>query len=72
MGSVSTVVFRAWLGIPIFGSDFLEPHCKQNSNSIFDSKDSGWIFFEIPMSGESENWKSAKFGILVFFLHSLY
>ncbi len=33
------------LGIPIFGSDFWDPHRKWNSNSVFDSKDSGWIFF---------------------------
>ncbi len=36
---------KAWLGIPIFGSDFLDPHCKRNSDSVFDSKDSGRIFF---------------------------
>ncbi len=48
---------QAWLGIPIFGSNFWDPHCKRNSNSVFDSKDSGRIFFfEILMSGESENW----------------
>jgi hypothetical protein len=29
------------MAIPIFGSDFWDPHCKQNSNSIFDSEDSG-------------------------------
>ncbi len=34
-----------WLGIPIFGSDFWDPHRKRNSNSIFDSWDSGRIFF---------------------------
>jgi hypothetical protein len=34
-----------WLGIPIFGSDFWHPHWKQNSDSIFDSEDSGRIFF---------------------------
>jgi hypothetical protein len=33
------------LGIPIFGSDFWDPHCKRNSNSVFDSKDSSGIFF---------------------------
>jgi hypothetical protein len=49
----------AWLGILIFGSDFWDPHCKWNSDSVFDSKDSGWKFiFEIPMSGESENRNS--------------
>ncbi len=35
----------AWLGIPIFTSDFWDPHRKQNSNSVFDSKDSGWNYF---------------------------
>jgi hypothetical protein len=35
---------QAWLGIPIFGSDFWDPHRKWNSNSVFDSKDSGRIF----------------------------
>jgi hypothetical protein len=34
-----------WLGIPIFGSDFWDPHRKRNFNFVFDSKDSGWIFF---------------------------
>jgi hypothetical protein len=33
-----------WLGIPIFGSDFWDPHWKQNSNSVFNSGDSGWFF----------------------------
>jgi hypothetical protein len=33
------------LGIPIFGSDFWDPHRKQNSVSVFDSKDYGRIFF---------------------------
>ncbi len=47
-----------WLGIPIFGSDFRDPHCKRNSDSVFDSKNSGGFFFEIPMSGQSENWNS--------------
>ncbi len=38
---------RARLGIPICGSDFWDPHRKQNSDSVFDSKDSGRkIFFE--------------------------
>jgi hypothetical protein len=36
---------ESWLGIPIFGSDFWDPHRKRNYNSVFDSKDSGWIFF---------------------------
>ncbi len=49
---------QSWLGIPIFGSDFWDPHRKRNSNSFFEYEDSGRIFFEIPMSGESENWNS--------------
>ncbi len=36
---------QARLGIPIFGSDFWDPHWKRNSNSLFNSKDSGQIFF---------------------------
>ncbi len=47
-----------WLIIPIFGSDFWDPHWKQNSDSVFDSGDSGWIFFEIAMSGKSKDWNS--------------
>ncbi len=57
----------AWLGILIFGSDFWDPHCKQNSDSVFDSEDSGRkIFFEF---GYLESQKIGilvpKFGILV-------
>ncbi len=33
------------LGIPTFGSDFWDPHRKRNSNSVFDSEDSGRDFF---------------------------
>jgi hypothetical protein len=36
--------YKAWLGILIFGSDFSDPHCKWNSDSVFDSKNSGRIF----------------------------
>ncbi len=36
----------AWLGIPIFGCDFWDPHCKRNSDSVFDSEDSGRIFLK--------------------------
>jgi hypothetical protein len=37
----------ARLGIPIFGSNFWDPHQKWNSDSVFDSEDSGRkIFFE--------------------------
>jgi hypothetical protein len=35
----------AWLGIPIFGSDFLDPHCKRNSDSVFNSEGSVWNLF---------------------------
>jgi hypothetical protein len=35
----------AWSGILIFGSDFWDPHKKQNSDFVFDSKDSGWKIF---------------------------
>jgi hypothetical protein len=35
----------AWLGIPMFGSNFWDPHQKQNSDFVFDSKDSSRIFF---------------------------
>ncbi len=33
------------LGIRIFGSDFWDPHWRQNSGSVNDSEDSGRIFF---------------------------
>jgi hypothetical protein len=36
--------FLAWLGIPIFSFDFWDPHPKQSSDSVFDSRDSGWKF----------------------------
>ncbi len=36
---------QPWLGVLVFGSNFWDPNCKQNSNSVFDSKDSGRIFF---------------------------
>jgi hypothetical protein len=34
------------LGIPIFGSDFWDPHWRQNYDSVYDSKDSGRIFLK--------------------------
>jgi hypothetical protein len=46
----------SWLGIPIFGSDFWDPHWNWNSNSIFDSKDSGWIFFLNSTVEKLRNW----------------
>jgi hypothetical protein len=77
-------MFQPWLEILIFGSDFWDPHCRQNSDSVFGSGDSVWnffefqclesqkieilickipeipfgFFFEILMSGKSENWNS--------------
>jgi hypothetical protein len=33
------------LGISIFGSDFWDPHPRRNSDSVYNSGDSGWIFF---------------------------
>jgi hypothetical protein len=38
-------LMKTRLGILIFGSNFLDPHWKRNSDSVFDSKDSGWNFF---------------------------
>jgi hypothetical protein len=55
---IDDAVLHPWLGIPVFGSNFWDPHWKQNSNSIFDSGDSGRIIFEIPISGKSENQNS--------------
>ncbi len=47
------------MGIPIFGSDFWDPHWKRKSDPVYDSEDSGRNFFSrILMSGESENWNS--------------
>ncbi len=48
----------ARLGILIFGSNFWDPQWRQNSNSVYDSEDSGHFYFEILISGESENWNS--------------
>jgi hypothetical protein len=45
----------ARLGIPIFGSDFWDPHRKQNSDSVFESEDSGWIFFSNSAVEKSRN-----------------
>ncbi len=38
-----------------FGSNFLDPHCKQNSDSVFDAKDSGQDFFL-----DSDVWRVRK------------
>jgi hypothetical protein len=58
---------QLWLGIPIFASDFWDPHCKQNSDSVFDSKDSGWkIFFEFRcLERQKTGIPIPKFRILV-------
>ncbi len=53
------------VGNLIFGSDFWDPHCKRNSDSVFDSGASGRFFFEIPMSGESGN-RNSDLGYLEF------
>jgi hypothetical protein len=42
------------LGIPIFASDFWDPHWKRDSDPVFDSKDSGWFFFQIPLLKNQE------------------
>jgi hypothetical protein len=46
------------LGIPIFGSNFWDPHRKRNSDLVFDSEDSGWKIFI-----EFQCLESQKFGI---------
>ncbi len=43
------VWFQTWFRIPIFGSNFWDPHWKRNSDFVFNSKDSGQIFFWIPL-----------------------
>ena len=55
----------ARLGIPIFGSDFWDPHQKRNSGSVSDSEDSGRkIFNQIPLLKNREIGISiSKFGI---------
>ncbi len=55
---------KSWLGIPIFGSNFWDPHWKWNSDSVFDSEDTGRICFWIRLL---KNWETGipipKFGI---------
>jgi hypothetical protein len=62
-----TPPFTTWLGIPIFGSNFWDPHCKWNSNSVFDSEDSGRkIFFEFRcLESQKVGIPIPKFGIPV-------
>jgi hypothetical protein len=38
-------VLPAWLGIPIFGSNFWDPHWKRNLDFVFDSGDCGRKYF---------------------------
>ncbi len=47
---------RARLGIPIFGSDFWDPHWKRNFDSVFDIKDSGQNFFSNSAVKKLRNW----------------
>ena len=58
---------RPWLGIPIFGSNFWDPHRKRNSDPVFDSEDSGRkIFFEFRcLESQKIGILIPKFGILV-------
>jgi hypothetical protein len=59
----------SWLGIKILGSNFWDPHQKQNSNSVSDSKNPGQIYFwgfQCWKLVKLEFW-FAKFGILLFF-----
>ncbi len=52
------------MGIPIFGSNFWDPHRKRNSDSVFDSEDSGQFFFRIPLLKNQEiEIPIPKFGI---------
>jgi hypothetical protein len=49
------------LGIPIFGSDFWDPHRKRDSGSVSDSKDSGQKNFnQIPLLKNREIGKIEK------------
>jgi hypothetical protein len=66
------VSWRIWgrrgmarLGIPIFGSDFWDPHRKRNSGSVSDSKDFGRKNFnQIPLLKNREiGIPIPKFGI---------
>jgi hypothetical protein len=43
--SLPVLLLPQRLGIPIFGSDFWDPHWKQNSGSDYDSEDSGRKIF---------------------------
>jgi hypothetical protein len=51
-------IHGAWLGIPIFGSNFCDPHWKQNLIPFLIPEILVRFFFEIPMSGNSEIWNS--------------
>jgi hypothetical protein len=62
-----TISQQPRLGIPVFGSDFWDPHCKWNSDSVFDSEDSGRkIFFEFRcLESQKIGIPILKFGIPV-------
>jgi hypothetical protein len=64
---VCIVCYLPRLGIPIFGSNFWDPHRKRNSDSVFNSKDSGWkIFFEFRcLESQKIGIPIPKFGIPV-------
>jgi hypothetical protein len=49
---------KTWLGIPIFGSDFWDPHQKRNSDSVFDSGDSSQFFLLNSAVEKTTNWNS--------------
>ncbi len=63
----SNKIWTTWLGFLIFGSNFWDPHHKRNSDSDFDSEDSGWkIFFESRcLESQKIGIPIPKFGILV-------
>ncbi len=57
------------LGIPIFGSNFWDPHWKQNSDSVSNFGDSGRIFFRYTLlKSHQVGIPISKFGILKFLL----
>ena len=57
-GNIIMLPKSPWLGIPIFGSGFWDPHQKQNSDSVIDSKDSNQNFFLNSAVEKSRNWNS--------------
>jgi hypothetical protein len=66
-GAIQRKHSPAWLGIPTFGSNFWYPHWKQNSNYVFDSRDSGQNFVlnsaveqSTNQNSDSKIWNSKK------------